>query len=50
MKLIDADDLKKELLAMGFFPAFVKYAIDKCRAVEVQHGRMDCEKNENETQ
>lgn len=45
MRLIDAEDLKKELLSRDFFPALVKHAIEKSPtidAVEVVRCR-DCE-------
>ena len=44
MRLIDAEDLKKELLSRDFFPALVKHAIEKSPtidAVEVVHGWWD---------
>ena len=45
MGLIDAEELKKELLSRAFFPALVKHAIEKCPtvdAVEVVRCK-DCE-------
>ena len=34
MGLIDAEELKKELLSRAFFPALVKHAIEKCPTVD----------------
>ena len=34
MRLIDAEELKKELLSRAFFPALVKHAIEKCQTVD----------------
>ena len=34
MGLIDAEELKKELLSRAFFPTLVKHAIEKCPTVD----------------